>query len=119
MLQGCTNDDIGQLDWKEPKLNNRSLRDLIMGINSRNPDTPGTLFRGVGQDWKGRFIFLYLSNKAGEAGMIADSIIPYLMHHHGAELAGFFIQKEWRLRQLGHGTTTKSVLSTHSPKNWT
>ena len=90
MVQGCPNDDIGQLDWKEPKLNNQSLRDLIMGINSDNPATPGTLFHGVGQDWKGRFVFSYLANKAGEAAMIADGIIPYLMHHHGPDVAGFF-----------------------------
>ena len=57
MLNGCPNDDICQLDWKAHNLKNKSLRDLIMEIQSNNKDTPGTLFHGVGQDWKGRMAF--------------------------------------------------------------
>ena len=90
MIEGCPNDDICDLDWKEPKLKNKSLRDLIMSIKSNVSTTPGTLFHGVGQDWKGRFVFTYLSNKSKEAAMIADGIIPYLIFHHGNDVVPFF-----------------------------
>ena len=90
MLKGCPGDDIVQLDFKLASLGNRSLQEMIMEIKSFNPSTPGSLYHAVGLDWKGRFIFLYLANKEEEATMIADGIIPFIIHHHGAEASSFF-----------------------------
>ena len=53
-----------------------------MSIENTNKKTPEKLFHAVGQDWKGRFTFIFLRNKEDEARMIADGSIPYLLHHH-------------------------------------
>ena len=90
MLHGCPNDDICQLDWKADNLKHKSLRELIMEIQSNNKDTPGTLYHGVGMDWKGRIVFSYLSNKSNEGSMIAEGIMPYLRHFHGNNVDQFF-----------------------------
>ena len=90
MLHGCPNDDICQLDWKADNLKHKSLRELIMEIQSNHKDTPGTLFHGVGMDWKGRIVFSYLSNKSNEGSMIAEGIMPYLRHFHGNNVDQFF-----------------------------
>ena len=79
-----------------------TLRGLIMSIQSRNPDTPGNLFHAVGRNWKGRIVFNYLKNKADEAIMIIDGLLPYLQFHHGDRVNQFFdpevvVEKEdWR-----------------------
>ena len=90
MLHGCPNDDICQLDWKANDLKEKSLRDLIMEIQSNNKDTPGPLFHGVGQDWKGRMVFSFLANKSNEGSMIAEGIMPYLRHFYGNKVDQFF-----------------------------
>ena len=90
MLHGCPNDDICQLDWKAKDLKEKSLRDLIMEIQSNNKDTPGPLFHGVGQDWKGRMVFSFLANKSNEGSMIAEGIMPYLRHFYGNKVDQFF-----------------------------
>ena len=87
VIAGHPNDDIMLLDHK---VNGKSLRDMIMQIKSFNPDTPGTLFHSVGQNWKGRYIFNFLQSKASEAAMIVDGIIPYLFHYYGRNVHQFF-----------------------------
>jgi len=48
-----------------------------MDTEIKNTATPGNLLHAVGQDWKGFFTFVFLRNKADEARMVADGIIPY------------------------------------------
>ena len=99
LIDGYPTDDIQMLDYEDE---GQTLRDMIMSIQSRNPQTPGNLFHAVGRDWKGRIIFNYLRNKADEACMIIDGILPYLQYHHGSRVNLFFdpeavIEKEdWR-----------------------
>ena len=90
MVKGCPADDIAQLDYAVTDLDNKSLRDMIMAITSTNKATPGPLYHSVGLDWKGRFMMTFLANKEEEAVMIADGIIPYIIHHHGIEASSFF-----------------------------
>ena len=90
MVKGCPGDDIAQLDFRDASLDNNSLRDMIMSINSSNPNTPGSLYHSVGLDWKGRYIFSFLAHKEEEAIMVADGIIPYILHHYGDEATSFF-----------------------------
>jgi hypothetical protein len=87
LIEGNPSDDILMLDYNDGGL---ILRNLIMSIESRNPETPGNLFRAVGKDWKGRIIFNFLKNKADEARMIVDGLIPYLQYHHGEKIHSFF-----------------------------
>jgi len=63
---------------------------MIMAIESTNTTTPGKLFHAVGQDWKGRFTFVFLRNKGDEARMVADGIIPYLLHYYPPDIIPFF-----------------------------
>ena len=42
ILYGCPGDDIAQLDFRVAKLDNKSLRDMIMAIQSHNDKTPGS-----------------------------------------------------------------------------
>lgn len=90
MIKGCPADDIAQLDYKVAALDNTSLREMIMAIVSTNPTTPGPLYHSVGLDWKGRFMLTFLAHKEDEAIMIADGIIPYIIHHHGNKASSFF-----------------------------
>ena len=89
MIEGLPNDDIMQLDYA-PTKDSKTLREMIMNIESTEPKTPGKLFHAVGQDWKGRFTFVFLKNKGDEARMVADRIIPYLLHHYHPEILQFF-----------------------------
>ena len=99
LISGHPSDDIQLLDYEDGGI---TLRSLIMGIESRNPSTPGNLFHAVGKDWKGRIIFNFLKNKSDEATMIIDGLIPYLHFHHGASVYQFFDpeavidKEEWR-----------------------
>ena len=89
MTIGHPADDIMLLDFI-PKGQKASLRNLIMGIQSQNVDTPGNLFHAVGKDWKGRIVLNYLELKKNEAAMIADGLIPFLQYHYGDEVYEFF-----------------------------
>jgi len=89
MIEGLPNDDIMQLDYS-PTKESKTLREMIMAIESTEPKTPGKLFHAVGQDWKGRFTFVFLKNKGDEARMVADGIIPYLLHYYPPEILQFF-----------------------------
>ena len=84
---GHPNDDIMMLDYDSEVMN---LRKLIMAIESGEKSTPGKLFHAIGMDWKGRFTFNFFLNKQAEATMIADGIIPYLVHEHGDKVLQFF-----------------------------
>ena len=70
------NDDIMLLDYE---VEGKSLREMIMAIQSTNKTTAGNLFHAIGEDWKGIYTFNFLESKESEASMIADGIIPYLM----------------------------------------
>ena len=61
-----------------------------MVIKSKHPATPGSLFHAVGQDWRGRFIVMFLQTKVAEAVMIMDGIIPYLQADYGDQVLQFF-----------------------------
>ena len=89
MLTGHPQDEIMLLDFI-PKGGERTLRSMLMGIQSLNPQTPGNLFHAVGKDWKGRIILNSLGVKEAEAAMIADGLIPYLHHHYGDMIYSFF-----------------------------
>ena len=86
-IEGTISEDIQMLDYEKEGM---TLRDMIMSIQSRNSQTPGNLFHAVGRDWKGRFVFNYLKNKAEEARMIINGLIPYLKHKYGEEVNVFF-----------------------------
>ena len=86
-IEGTISEDIQMLDYEKEGM---TLRDMIMSIQSRNSQTPGKLFHAVGRDWKGRFVFNYLKNKAEEARMIINGLIPYLKHKYGEEVNVFF-----------------------------
>ena len=90
MMMALPNDEIMMLDYKDKELENKSLREMVMEIKSSNPKTPGNLFHAVGQDWKGRYTFMFLKSKENEARMIADGIIPYLKHGYGSKVTSFF-----------------------------
>ena len=90
MTKGCPGDDIAQLDFPVSTLDNKSLRDMIMAIQSTNTETPGHLYHSVGLDWKGRYVFSFLKSKEDEAIGIADGIIPYILHHYGPDTSSFF-----------------------------
>ena len=64
-----------------------------MVIQSNNKETPGTLFHGVGQDWKDRIVFSFLSNKPNKGSMIVEGIMPYLRYFHGNNIDQFLTQK--------------------------
>ena len=87
VIVGYPNDDIMQLDYE---VGGKTLREMIMGIKSRDPTTPGNLFHAVGQDWKGRFILNFLKSKENEAAMISDGLIPYLRSEYGIQALQFF-----------------------------
>ena len=53
---GQSNDTIIQLGYV---LEGSSLQSLIMAIKSGNLATPGNLFHTTGQDWKGRYTYIY------------------------------------------------------------
>ena len=89
MIEGLPNDDIIQLDYARIK-DSETLREMIMNIESINTTTPENLFHAVGQDWKGRFTFVFLHNKADEARMVADGIIPYLLYYYPIDVLKFF-----------------------------
>ena len=89
MITGHPQDEIMLLDFI-PKGGERTLRSMVMGIQSLNPSTPGNLFHAVGKDWKGRIILNSLGIKEAEAAMIADGLIPYLHHHYGDMIYAFF-----------------------------
>ena len=89
MITGHPQDEIMLLDYIS-KGGGRTLRSIIMGIQSSNSETPGNLFHAVGKDWKGRIIINYLGIKEAEAAMIADGLIPYLEYHHGDMIYEFF-----------------------------
>ena len=84
---GHPNDDIMLLDYESE---GNTLRGLIMAIPSGDKKTPGNLFHAIGMDWKGRYTFNFLKNKKEEATMIADGIIPFLVHLHGNTVLQFF-----------------------------
>ena len=90
MMMAVPNDDIMMLDYQDKELDNKTLREMVMGIKSSNPDTPGNLYHAVGQDWKGRYTFMFLKSKENEARMIADGIIPYLRNKYGDKVLYFF-----------------------------
>lgn len=87
MCTGHPNDDIMQLDYA---VGGKTLREMIMAIQSTNKSTSGNLFHAIGQDWKGRFTFNFLKSKEVEASMIADGIIPYLVDCYGDQVLQFF-----------------------------
>ena len=87
LIEGYYSDDIQMLDYEDEGL---TLREMLMTIQSKNPETPGNLFHAIGRDWKGRVIFNFLKNKADEAKMIIDGIIPYLQHEYGEQVNLFF-----------------------------
>ena len=89
MILGHPSDEIMLLDYI-PKRGKRTLRSLIMSIQSQNDKTPGNLFHAVGKDWKGRIILNYLKLKKDEASMIADGLIPFLAFKYGDEVYEFF-----------------------------
>ena len=47
------------LDYKHKEFENKYLIEIVMGIESLNPNTPGTLYHVVGQDWKGIYTFIF------------------------------------------------------------
>ena len=47
LIDGCSSDDIQMLDYED---SGTTLRDMIMKIQSTNPQTPGNLFHAVGRD---------------------------------------------------------------------
>ena len=87
LIEGCISEDIQMLDYEDEGM---TLREMIMSIQSKNPNTPGNLFHAVGRDWKGRITFNFLKNKAEEARMIVDGLIPYLQHKYGNTVNVFF-----------------------------
>ena len=87
LIEGHPSDDVQLLDYEDE---GTTLRQMVMSIQSRNPQTPGNLFHAVGRDWKGRFIFNFLKNKADEARMIVEGLIPFLQHEHGEVVNLFF-----------------------------
>ena len=87
MCTGYPNDDIMLLDYA---VGGKTLREMIMAIQSTNEATSGNLFHAIGQDWKGRFTFNFLKSKETEASMIADGIIPYLVDCYGDQVLQFF-----------------------------
>ena len=87
LCKGHPNDDIMLLDYA---VGGKTLRGMIMSIQSTNDLTPGNLFHAIGQDWKGRYTFNFLKSKETEASMIADGIIPYLVEIHGDQVLQFF-----------------------------
>ena len=86
-IEGYPSDDIQMLDYEDEGI---TLRQLIMSIQSMNDKTPGNLFHSVGKDWRGRIILNFLRNKADEARMITDGLIPYLQNKHGESVNLFF-----------------------------
>ena len=107
MVVGHPTDDIMLLDYQ---VNEISLRDLIMGIQSRDKATPGNLFHAVGKDWKGRIIINYLKIKSDEAAMIADGLIPYLQKVHGEEINQFFDPEAVVEKELWEWDEKKGVI---------
>ena len=89
---GHPNDDIMLLDYE---VGGRTLRGMIMEIQSTNVQTPGNLFHAIGQDWKGRYTFNFLKSKATEASMITDGINPYLVEAHGDQVLQLLTLKQW------------------------
>ena len=59
-IEGLPNDDIMQLDYS-PTKESKTLQEMIMSIESTNTTTPRKLFHAVGQDWKGRFTFVFFA----------------------------------------------------------
>ena len=88
MIEGLSNDDIIKL--YVPFTDSLTIYAMIMVIESTNKQTPGTLIRTVGQDWKGRFIFVLFENKEDKEMMITDDIIPYLLHVYSVKMGTLF-----------------------------
>ena len=109
LCTGHPNDDIMLLDYV---VEGKTLREMIMAIQSTNKLTAGNLFHAIGQDWKGRYTFNFLKSKETEASMIADGIIPYLVECYGDKVLQFFDpeavkeKEEWKW-----DVETKSIIN--------
>ena len=109
LIDGHPSDDIQMLDYED---NGTTLRDMIMKIQSTNPQTPSNLFHAVGRDWRGRIIFNYLRNKANEACMIIDGLIPYLQHQYGDQVNLFFDPEALSEKERWHWDEEKGTMIT-------
>ena len=68
-----------------------SLRQLIMGIHSRNYPHM-SLFHSIGKSWRNdnHFCFYFVPKVKEEAELMVDNLIPYLKHAHGPAVLKYF-----------------------------
>ena len=93
MIVTVTNDEIMILDYQDKDLDNKTLKEMAMGIKSLNIYNPGNLYHAIGKDWRGRYMFISLKSKENEARMLADRIIPYLKHVYGGKVTNLFLPR--------------------------
>jgi hypothetical protein len=85
----CISWDIDALDFVDHRLG-RSLRDLIMKIESRTV-IGQPLFHVVDQTWnKNGFVFVFFPNVDAEARTMMMSLIPFLRHHYQESITKWF-----------------------------
>ena len=85
----CISWDIDALDFVDPRIG-RSLRDLIMKIESRTV-IGQPLFHVVDQTWnKNGFVFVFFPNVDTEARTMIMSLIPFLRHHYQESIVKWF-----------------------------
>ena len=98
-IERCVSWDIDALDFVDPTLG-RSLRDLIMKIESRTV-VGQPLFHTVDQTWdQNGYQFGFFPNVDTEARSMIMSLIPFLRHHYQESIVKWFSATAQR-RALG------------------
>jgi hypothetical protein len=81
-----TTHDFSNIDRKSSVLNHHTLRQVLMGFSSSNPDTP--LLLNIEADMQhGGHKYQVLPQYQTEAQMMINSLLPYLKHKVGQERA--------------------------------
>jgi hypothetical protein len=70
--------NIGDVDFHSPRMQNKSLRDLIMDIRVDEPGSSWNLFRSCDSQPDGAVLLTFLSTNDALAFQIAQNLLAYL-----------------------------------------